>query len=103
MDETSISLCEQLYEASLVLLNRYGDDPPLEEATVRDFMRLQPYRDWLYTEILRIALQQNYVPESAHELTALNSYAHIMAEIILRAISKADYTQNNCNISKRNN
>ena len=91
------SLCEQLFDASLVFLEQFGDEPKLEEWQVRTFMRSQPYRDWLYSEILRIAIKQDYFPESEQELDALNGYAHAIAAIMLRTISTVDYTQNNSN------
>ena len=103
MQSHEISLCAQLYEASLTLLDIYGTEPSLCEAQVRNFMRSQPYRDFLLAEILRISLQQNYVPCEEGELAALSGYAHIMAEVMLRGITKADYTQRNCDISKRKN
>ena len=90
MWEAPISLCEQYYEASLILLAKFGDEPKLEEFQIRQFMQSPPYRDWLYTEIIRIAIKQNYFPESEYELTALNGYANIMAEVMFRGIYKPE-------------
>jgi hypothetical protein len=103
MDETSTSLCEQLYDASLVLLDKFGTEPELCESQIQHFMRSQPYREFLFAEILRIALQQNYVPCAEDELTALHGYANVMAEVMLRGIAQADYTQRNYALEKRQN
>ena len=102
MDQ-SPTLSEQLFAASLILLDRFGEQPELDEFQVRQFMHSQPFCDFFYTEILRIALTQNYMPEEEHELAALNGYANVMAAIMLRVISTADYAQNNYAIEVRQN
>jgi hypothetical protein len=87
--EQSPSLCEQLYEASLVLLEVYGDEPQLTEEQVCEFKHSGPFRNWLYVEIMRISVKQDRVPDRTEELIALSDYADIMAGIILRAITNA--------------
>ncbi len=98
-----LTLCEELYASAIALQELFGDSPVIFQEHVQEFKRSQVFRAFLYADILRISSEQNEVPHTLRDCSALQKYADLIAELMLRIRLRYEWAQESYALARRQN